>query len=372
MEDVAVAAAPSVLGTGVLPGELGEFDTGVEQSAGVGGHALERADAQLVVAGGGVEEAAHQPVAARVVGVATDDGGGGARAQGEGGEVGDDVVEALAVIVELGDRVVVDLAGALAVDDHGVVDLAGVDHHARQVHAVDESEAGVGDVEVEAGGGQPECVVDGDGTRRLQPGTAHAGVDQEADPGPVDARGDDRRLTGHRRGVGERDAFGPHAPFADAGQRFEQARPAVGALVERTKAFVDLVGGDDDRRFDRFDRHEGDVLETEVGVLVHDAPVILEGGSPHPRAPTTPNGAAGGRRPLGGGRTCARAVASDRSSTRRDHRLSRDRSAGGVASPPPTGPASPTLRAEPPRPRTSEPRYVAPMARQPPPSEESS
>jgi hypothetical protein len=53
-----------------------------------------------------------------------------------------------------------ELSRALAVDDNGVVDLAGVDHGAREVHAVDEAQTGIGQVEVEAVGRHAELVVD--------------------------------------------------------------------------------------------------------------------------------------------------------------------------------------------------------------------
>ena len=50
--------------------------------------------------------------------------------------------------------------GGLAVDDQRVVDLAALDHAAGDVHAVEEGQAGVGDVEVLAVVGQAEVAAD--------------------------------------------------------------------------------------------------------------------------------------------------------------------------------------------------------------------
>ena len=52
----------------------------------------------------------------------------------------------------------VDLTGSLAVDDDRIIDLAGLDHRSGNLDAVEEAEAGVGDVEIEAGRWQPEQV----------------------------------------------------------------------------------------------------------------------------------------------------------------------------------------------------------------------
>ena len=65
------------------------------------------------------------------------------------------------------------------------------------------------------------------------------------------------------------DVVGPLPSLADAGERLEQARLALGALVERGEAGVDLVGRDHDRCLVELDGDDRDVIETEVGVLDH-------------------------------------------------------------------------------------------------------
>ena len=64
----------------------------------------------------------------------------------------EDVVLARVDGLEPLDRALLRAPAAFAIDDQGVVDLTGVDHRRRELHAVDEAEAGVREVEVEARG----------------------------------------------------------------------------------------------------------------------------------------------------------------------------------------------------------------------------
>src|SRR3546814_21018239 len=85
-----------------------------------------------------------------------------------------------------------------AVDDQGVVDLAALDHAAGDVHAVEEGQAGVGDVEVLALVAEAEVAAD-DGSRgRLEVVAADRGVDQQAALVRVDAGGGQRLPAGER------------------------------------------------------------------------------------------------------------------------------------------------------------------------------
>src|SRR5690606_2979037 len=115
------------------------------------------------------------------------DHGGGAGAQGQGGQF---VAELLLGGVGAGqalEGLFVGQVGGFAVDDQGVVDLAALDHAAGDVHAVDEGQAGIGDVEVLAGVGQAEVAADDRGRGRLEVVAADRGVDQQADLVRVDA-----------------------------------------------------------------------------------------------------------------------------------------------------------------------------------------
>jgi hypothetical protein len=129
------------------------------------------------------------------------------------------------VVSSRASRASVDLLGvaaALAVDDQGVGDLPAVDHRGGQVHRVDEPEARVGEVEVEARRRQAELPVHVDRRRGFEVGAAHRGVDQQPDALPVDAGGRDRLAPGHGGRVRERDVLRPPAPLDDAGDLLQQ------------------------------------------------------------------------------------------------------------------------------------------------------
>src|SRR5690606_26761893 len=118
--------------------------------------------------------------------------------------------------------------GGFAVDDQGVVDLAALDHAAGDVHAVDEGQAGVGDVEVLAGVGQAEVAADDAGRGRLEVVAADRGVDQQADLVRVDAGVGQRLDAGEGGDLGGLHAFFPQVAGVDAGDVAEH----VGADAE--------------------------------------------------------------------------------------------------------------------------------------------
>ena len=196
---------------------------------------VEVADAQVVVLGAGAADAADDPVALGVlVGAAQHHRrrAGAERQRGELRQRSSAVVSSPASRSSVASWV---QRGALAVDEQRVVDLAGVDHRAGQLDAVDEAEAGVGDVEVQAAGRQAELVVDGDGRAPARGGPADRGVDQQADLARVDAGLGQRLRAGHRRRVDERDVLGPPAALAHAGQLLDHAR-----LACPTRSYVSL------------------------------------------------------------------------------------------------------------------------------------
>ena len=162
-----------------------------------------------------------------------------------------------------------DLAGAFTIDDKGVIDLAGLDHRARDLNAVEKAQARVRDVEVHAGRREPQQVVHGDRTRRLEPLTTHARIDDQPDAASIDTRRRKRLLARHRRCLHKRDTLGPLAALADPGERFEQSLGRSRALVERRQTLVDLGRGHDLGGIARLDRHDRDVVETEGGIPKH-------------------------------------------------------------------------------------------------------
>ena len=225
MRDEVVNALPVVtVGQRVAPGVHGQGQTGLEELARVGPHPVQVAHAQVMVLGAGPAHAAVHPVPFRVPVGPTEDHGGGAGAQGQGGELLPQVVGGGGGLGQAPEGRLLDLPGALRVDQQDVVGLAGVDHGAGQLHAVDETQAGVGQVEVQAAGRQPQLVVHGDRGGRLQVGPGNRGVDHHADLGGVDAGLGQRLGPGHRRRVGEGDVLGPPASLADPGQLLDHPR----------------------------------------------------------------------------------------------------------------------------------------------------
>jgi hypothetical protein len=147
------------------------------------------------------------------------------------------------------------VARALAVHDQRVVDLARVDHDRGQLDPVEEAETGVGQVEVEAGGGQAQRRVHRGGRRGLQVGAAHRGVDQQADVGRIHARLGHRLRPGHRGGVGEAHVEWPPPALSDPGQPLQQPRAQTHAVVGVGQPFVELGGRDDAGGVDPADGH---------------------------------------------------------------------------------------------------------------------
>ena len=148
VRDVAVHRGPVPLRLGLVPGVDHELQAAVEQALGVGGHAVDAAHAQFMVLGAGAHHAAENPVRPWVLVRRAEDGRSGSGAEGECGELAVEVLAGRLGPLQPGQGGLLRCLGILAVDDQRVLDLAGVDHAGRQRHAVDESEAGVGQIEV--------------------------------------------------------------------------------------------------------------------------------------------------------------------------------------------------------------------------------
>src|SRR5690606_5968252 len=148
-----------------------------------------------------------------------------------------------------------------AVDDQRVVDLAALDHAAGDVHAVEEGQAGVGDVEVLALVAETEVAADDRGRGRLEVVAADRGVDQQADLVRVDAGVGQRLHPGQRRGVGGLHALVPQAPGVDAGDVLEHVGPDAEAVEGGLEPGVDLIAGQPSRRVDVGEAGDGNVLE---------------------------------------------------------------------------------------------------------------
>ena len=117
---------------------------------GIGLHAVDATDAQLVVLRGRPRDAADQPVGARVQVRRAEDRGGSARTERQGRELLEELLaRGRPARSAASMRGLLRRARVLAVDDDRVPDLARVDELGRERHAVDEAEARVGQVEAE-------------------------------------------------------------------------------------------------------------------------------------------------------------------------------------------------------------------------------
>src|SRR5690606_2058218 len=189
------------------------------------------------------------------------DHGGGAGAQGQGGQF---VAELLLGGVGTGQALegfFVGQVGGFAVDDQGVVDLAALDHAAGDVHAVDEGEAGVGHVEVLAGVGQAEVAADDAGRGRLEVVAADRGIDQQADLVRVDAGIGQRLDAGQGRDLGCLHALFPEVARVDAGDVAEHVDLDPEAVKGRLQPLIDRRRGQATGGIDMGEAGDGDVLE---------------------------------------------------------------------------------------------------------------
>src|SRR5699024_5906126 len=123
VHDVAVHLPPVPAGlVGFLPRGDDEFHAAGEQALGVGEHAVVVADAQFVVLGGRSGDPAEDAVTFRVLVGRPEDGGRGAGAQGQGGELVEVLLAGDLRTVEPGQGGLLDPGGVFAGDDEGVFD----------------------------------------------------------------------------------------------------------------------------------------------------------------------------------------------------------------------------------------------------------
>ncbi len=266
MGDVPVHGRPVPVGGRVLPGVDDQLQAALQQGLGVGEHPVGAADAQVVEARRGTRHPAQDAVALGVLVGRAEHRRGGAGPERQGGELGHEVVAADVVAQQPLDGGVLDVVGVLAVDDDGVAHLARLDHGRGQAHAVDEAEAGVGDVEVHGGRRQPEAVVQAHRDRRLQVLARHGRVDEQPDVGGVDAGGVQRLVAGgDGRGVGVLPR-GPVAAFVDAGDALEEAGGQPEPLHRGAETLLDLGGRRDPGGQPARDGEQRDVGEPGGGV----------------------------------------------------------------------------------------------------------
>jgi hypothetical protein len=161
--------------------------------------------------------------------------------RGQGGELVEVLLAGDLRTVEPGQGGLLDPRGVFAGDDEGVFDLTGVDHVRGQGHAVDEAEAGVGDVEVHRLRAQADAGMDADGHGRLQVLTRDRGVDHQADRLGGDARLGEGLPSRGDRALGELMGLIPVAARVDAGDTLEQAlrQPEGGQRIG--EAFVEFL-----------------------------------------------------------------------------------------------------------------------------------
>ena len=112
--------------------------------------------------------------------------------------------------------------------------------------AVEDAEAGVGDVVDGFGAADAEFGGDAAGGGGFEVFAVDAGVDDGADVVGGDVGGGDGFFAGFGGALGQGGVFFPPAAFADTGEGFELADGHAALFVEGCKAFFEFFGGDDD------------------------------------------------------------------------------------------------------------------------------
>src|SRR5690606_34415991 len=242
-------------------GLLRQLDAFQQQGAGVGDHAVEVAAAELVPLGGRAGDATLVARRARRQFGPGQHHGRGAGAEGEGGQFVTELFLGGVLAGQALEGLLVGQVRGLAVDDQGVVDLAALDHAAGDVHAVDEGQAGVGDVEVLAGLGQAEVAGDDARGGRLEVVAADGGVDQQADLVRIDAGIGQRLHAGKGGDVRGLDVVFPQVTRVDAGDVAEHVGLDPEAVEGRLEPRIDLRRGQPAGSVDVGQAGDGDVLE---------------------------------------------------------------------------------------------------------------
>jgi len=122
----------------------------------------------------------------------------------------------------------------------GVVDLARIDHGARQPHGVHETEARIGEVEVDARRGQTEFCVHRHGRRGLKVFPTNRRVDEQANVVGANSGLRERFTPGHTGGIGETHTPRPPPTLRDSSKTFEQTALGSEPFVGRGEPLVDL------------------------------------------------------------------------------------------------------------------------------------
>ena len=168
-----------------------------------------------------------------------------ARSEGQGGELVEHVDGGGRRLTESFDGGELGVPAALAVDDQDRPGMARLDGHGADLHGVDEAEAGIAEVVVDALGPESQSEVHRTGHAGFEVVLAHRGRDQKVHLG----RGDSGQLEGPHTGLGRRlvegDLLGPPAALDDAGHRFEESRSDAATVVGLGQLLVDPGRSDD-------------------------------------------------------------------------------------------------------------------------------
>ncbi|MEZ4239015.1 MAG: rhomboid family intramembrane serine protease [Myxococcota bacterium] len=276
------AGLPAELLDGRRPGLDREPHAVDQQAVRVGLHLGGVAEAQLVELGRRAHDHAVDPVVALRQVAVGDHGGHGTRAERERGEVVAEGVGRGHRVAEPVDGGRDGLAGALAVDHQGGADLAELDHVRGGRDAVEEPEAGIGDVEAERVARQLHLA--GHHARRggLEVVAADARVDEAVDLVAVDAGVGQRLLARHRRHGGRLDPRVPEAPLLDARQLLELPRRQAQAVEGGAEGLLELRAGDHVRRQDVAHRLDAGAPELQPDSCARgSARVTRQVGAPH-------------------------------------------------------------------------------------------
>ena len=173
----------------------------------------------------------------------SEDGGGGSGAQCQRGELVEVLLTADVWAGQSAQCGLLDAGGILTGDDERVLDLSGVDHVRSQGHAVDEAQAGVGDVEIHRLRAQTDARVDADGHRGFEVLTRDRGVDHQSDRVGGDPSLGEGLLASGDRTVGELIRLIPVASRVDSRNALQQPGRQVEHGQGIGEAIVEFLRG---------------------------------------------------------------------------------------------------------------------------------
>ena len=172
--------------------------------------------------------------------VESDRGGGGANREGGEGEF-DILTAGVGIGEQRVDGAFDESAAVFGADDNSRVDLTRFNQPGDQEGAVEQTQAGVADIEHHAALGQPGAGVDGAGGGGFELVATDRAMDEAADAGGIETGLLKRLLNGEAADVARAGAAGEEAPLADAGPQFEAACGEAQAVVDGGEAGFEVV-----------------------------------------------------------------------------------------------------------------------------------